>query len=182
MSEYFNFYAGKKITNPDGSMIFHIIGPRYDNHLEPIISRSRSFINNDIFDDYFRTIQIKEMDEELKRIGSVKMFLTEKKDELFSMAYWMSFGDLQHFANSNPTKGFVTLEEYEELMNGDASYYDADVKSFEFYAGLPKVEKDKYAFISFNEKRSPGYIFNHIYEVMDNILTIDDLCVIGTRG
>ena len=184
MSEYFTFYIGKRTINEDGTKTYSIIGPYFNGKLHSIVTRSRSFINNDIIDDYFNTIQVSQMDDELKEHAAVRLFLSTNKDDLFSQAYTMSFQDLRRNASSAPKIGYVTIEEYNDIMNGDAYYYDADVKSFEYYAGLPQCEKDKYCYVCFTSKRSPEYIFNVIAEVADDLYDEDedDLCVIAIRG
>ena len=193
MSEYFSFYLGRKQFLDDKKFLFSIIGPFFKNKdgdlkLRAVYSRSRSFIDNDIV-DYFKRIEVNEMDETLAKIGTLSDFSSED-DKKCSMAWVMSLQELYAVASYKPVTGYVLLEDYDEIMgsNADDSMYMPKPVSSEYYCGLPEKEQNKYAHVSYVSRYSIPYVFNCVAEGLaeaidyDTFGNSDDLCIIMIRG
>ena len=171
MSTYYDFYVGEK-DRKSGEI--DIVGPyKKENEkfvlkfvLDPIISRSRSFIEWDGFEAFL--IPVDKMSEELKRVGSVSF---EDGTEPYSLTYWIDAAHVRA-QKSAIIRGWIKRKDAVVLAQ---SKYDLDFihgqlqtpLSDEAYNFLSDEDKDEYTYVCYEDVLSADYIKARLNEFVD---------------
>jgi len=175
MSTYYDFYLVKNVGDKDSPKYafagaFYKIDGEYK--CKPLFSRSQSFIcdMSDVFDT---PLNVSQMADDVLKVASVQGF--GENSTRYSAGYIASLSDVHWAASSQPTRGYIHVDDYNErALSGDPAE-SPYVYNGDYYAGLPDSEKKKYAYISFVNTGSPEYVCNCISEAIDAAeLTYDE--------
>ncbi len=166
MSTYYEFYTG--ILRQDGKI--EAIGPyvRRDGayRLEPILIRSRSFINIDEFSAWDVPVE--------KLIGEQKEFFTtgSREDETVrhSLAWYIPYTEIRTKADSGLVRGNVTLKELDYIAKNDYDpdcLWDVSVMSAAAAAEMDPEMRKQYGHIAYIDYNSTGYLCSLLIHAAD---------------
>ena len=145
-----------------------------DGTPQSIMWRSGSFIDGDYFTQNFYMTTNDDYDEKYKSYFCGHYDSLNKNAPTYvyklSLADLCSVGEKGGFVN-----GYVEIEEAEMFYASESpqEYYYWEMSRpicAELYAELPKIKQEQYVRFATIDKYSPGYICNHLLEILDDMM------------
>lgn len=169
MSTYYCFYPARKNANDKIELIGNFINDQDGKpRLQPIIERSRSFIDWDDID--MNPLSIDDMDPKWISNMTEKSFFSDNPDEIHSIAYYLPLSQIQMQSNDGVKRGYMTLEDVNTLAANnyclDDWYYE-ELLSADVVAEMNDEDRKKYGHTAFIDTNSKEYIYNVIATAVD---------------
>lgn len=155
MSTYYEFYLGKKTSDGKIAMVapfeYNLQSSEFER--KPIICRSNSFIDWDVFSDFMAKLEINKMVDSDVNFFTHEDVWNSKPNTRYSISYYCPYAAMVNVsAKAGFRQGYVELSYFNSIIKNGyeaADEYDYDMISAEQYVEMPADEQAKFGKIAF---------------------------------